>query len=236
MKLAKAILFDLDDTILCYKDTCDIAWRKVCVDFAAAYPSYFESQTLNDAIQKSAAIFWSDNERNRWGRLNMFEARRQVVAAALSDLKIKNERLSEDIADTYSKLQYDYIKPFPGAIETLEALSKMKVRMILVTNGSTLLQWAKIERFKLHRYFEDCLVEGDLGYGKPDIRIFNLAMKHLNLPAAKVWAVGNDLQKDIQIPKMLGMYTVWNDIDGSGLKEDSLIQPDRIVSNISEIL
>lgn len=236
MKLAKAILFDLDDTILSHQEECDIAWKKVCVEFAAKYEHLFDSETLLRVIREASNKYWSDRKRHQWGRLNMFESRRIVVASAFEKLDIKNKLLSDDIADTYSQLQYQYIKPFPGAVETLEALVKMNVRLILITNGSTLVQWAKIKRFKLQRYFEECFVEGDLDFGKPDIRIFNLALKRLGLSAEKVWSIGDNLEWDIQIPQMLGMYAVWNDYKKTGLNENSLIVPDRIINGIHELL
>lgn len=236
MKLAKAIIFDLDDTLLMHKDASDIAWKKVCVDFASRYERFFSADGLLEAIMKSARQFWSAPGRHQWGRLNMFEARRLVVASAFEALGIKNPNLSDDIADTFSQLQYDYIKPFPGAVETLETLVKMRVRMVLATNGSTLLQWAKIKRFKLQKYFEDCLVEGDLGFGKPDIRVFRLALKRLKLPVEKVWSVGDNLEWEIQIPQMLGIYSVWNDYRKAGLPENSLIKPDRIIYGIQDLL
>ena len=236
VKLAKAIIFDLDDTLLSYREACDVAWKKVGVEFAAKYDHLFDSETLLRAVSEASSRYWSDKKRDQWGRLNMFEARRIVVASAFEKLDIKNKLLSDDIADTYSQLQYEYIKPFPGAIETLEALVKMNVRLILITNGSTLLQWAKIKRFKLQRYFEECLVEGDLDFGKPDIRIFNMAIKRLGLPVEKVWSIGDNLEWDIQIPQMLGMYAVWNDYKSAGLPENSLIVPDRIINGIHELL
>lgn len=236
MKLAKAILFDLDDTILAYSDATDIALKKVCVEFAAKYEHLFDAEELLKTYRKVAAEYWSDTERHRLGRLNMIEARRTVMSSAFDDLGIKNINLSQEMADTFTQWQYDFIEPFPGAIETLEALAKMNVRMILVTNGSTLFQWAKIKRFKLERFFEECLVEGDLGFGKPDIRVFQLAIKKLHIGVEKIWIVGDNLKWDIQIPNMLGIYTVWNDYRQQGLPANSPIQPKRIIHHIRELL
>jgi HAD superfamily hydrolase (TIGR01509 family) len=48
-----------------------------------------------------------------------------------------------------------------------------------------------------------------VGYGKPDLRIFQLALDKLSLPAAEVAFVGDNIQRDILPAKAKGMKTVW---------------------------
>ena len=53
------------------------------------------------------------------------------------------------------------------------------MRLALVTNGAASLQRQKIARFELEPLFDLILVEGELGFGKPDERIYRLALNEL---------------------------------------------------------
>jgi putative hydrolase of the HAD superfamily len=122
----------------------------------------------------------------------------------------------------------------PDVISTLERLKKRGIHLALVTNGESLLQRRKIERFRLEPFFDHILVEGEFGAGKPDIRVFNHVLKTLNFRAADAWMVGDDLKRDIAPCISLGIYTIWVDGKGTGLASGSP-NPDRIIKTVSEL-
>lgn len=166
----------------------------------------------------------------------MIKARREIVKAALRELQYFDEVKAYEMADNYSRLQEELICLFPNSIETLEKLKALGVRMALITNGSSEKQRGKINRFCLSEFFEFCLVEEEVGFGKPDTRVFEIALQKFSLKAEEVWMVGDNLVWDIEAPKKVGIFSVWNDYKGSGLQADSPIVPDRIISDISELL
>ena len=53
------------------------------------------------------------------------------------------------------------------------------------------------------------VVSGDLGYRKPDPRIFALALRRLHLPASEVVFVGNDMFRDVYGARQAGLRTVF---------------------------
>lgn len=108
--------------------------------------------------------------------------------------------------------------------------------MVLITNGSAEKQRGKINRFCLSGFFEFCLIEGEVGVGKPDTRVFEIALQNLGLGPEDVWMVGDNLVWDVEAPQKLGIYSVWNDFRKTGLPENSTIIPDRIINEISELL
>jgi len=128
------------------------------------------------------------------------------------------------------------IHPFSEAIETLQELVRRGVKLALITNGNAKKQRYKIDKFKLAEYFEVCLVEEEVGFGKPDRRVFELAMEKLGVTPSETWMVGDNLEWDIEIPKQLGIYTIWNDYLKRGLPTGSKIMPDQIIYQISELL
>src|SRR2546423_13580602 len=90
--LPKAILFDMDDTILAYSHKTDHSWQVVCNRFASRIEN-IKPEELLSAIKASAASYWSDPERHRQGRLNLDMARQVIVAGALSQLDREDSAL-----------------------------------------------------------------------------------------------------------------------------------------------
>lgn len=154
---------------------------------------------------------------------------------ALGELQYFNEEASCSLADSYTRRQYDLIHLLPDSTRTLERLKDMKMRMVLITNGNAKGQRNKIKRFFLEGYFEFCLIEEELGFGKPDMRVFELALEKLELNTGEVCMVGDNLVWNIQAPQRLGIYSIWNDYRRGGLPEGSDIIPDRIINSIGEL-
>lgn len=235
MPLPEAILFDLDDTIVSYHMVGDLAWNKVCSDFTEKR-KILDVKTLRNAIDEAGKWFWSDPERHRTGRLDLNNARRDVVRLALQKLGCFEEDCAVEIADNYSNLHQEMIHMFPGSEETLKELVKRGVKLALLTNGNAEKQRYKINKFNLERFFDACLVEGELGFGKPDDRVFKLALDKLKVTPEQAWMVGDNLEWDIAASQKLGIYSIWNDYNKKGLPENSKIIPDRIINSIHELL
>jgi beta-phosphoglucomutase-like phosphatase (HAD superfamily) len=77
----------------------------------------------------------------------------------------------------------------------------------------------KLTRFGLSELLECCLIEGELGFGKPDRRIYELALSTLNVPASDAWMVGDNFETDLAEAKRMGMFAVWIDAQGTGSAE-----------------
>lgn len=234
--LPKAILFDLDDTIISFDGMADYAWGKTCKSFIESEKVPFNVTELLESINKTRKWYWSDPERHKSGRMNMIKARREIVKAALAELHFFDEDKACKIADNYSKLHEESICLFPKSIETLQKLSDLGIRMAIVTNGTSEKQREKINKFCLSDFFECCFIEEEIGFGKPDTRIYRAALQKLNLNADEVWMVGDNLIWDIEAPKKIGIFAVWNDFRKKGMPKDSNIIPDRIINDISELI
>jgi putative hydrolase of the HAD superfamily len=234
--LPKAILFDLDDTIISFEGASEPAWEKCCDIFINNVKTTFNSRTLFENINKVRRWYWSDPERHKIGRMNMIKARRDIVKKALEDLGYIDETNSYIMADNYSKLQEDLICLFPDSISCLENLKTLGIRLVLITNGTSEKQRGKINRFCLSDYFEFFLIEEEICCGKPDPYVYEIALDLLKLNANEVWMVGDNLVWDIEASQKVGIFAIWNDYNGKGLSKYSKIIPDRIISSISELL
>src|SRR4051794_10515902 len=90
--LPRAILFDMDDTVLAYSHKTDHSWQVVCNSFASRIEN-IKPEVLLSAIKASAASYWSDPERHRKGRLHLNMARQEIVAVALRQLEREDSAL-----------------------------------------------------------------------------------------------------------------------------------------------
>ena len=92
-----------------------------------------------------------------------------------------------------------------------------------------------MNRFNLNKFFELILIETEVGFRKPDIRIYELVLEKLSLISDDVWMVGDNLIWDIEAPQKIGIYSIWNDFKREGLPVASSIIPNKIIDSISDL-
>jgi putative hydrolase of the HAD superfamily len=231
--LPRAVLFDLDDTIISNSRVTPAIWVEVCDKLA---PQELASDLVT-AVQESSQWFWSESTRHRRGRLNPQTASLEIVQTAFDRLGADAPpSLVGEIAETYRARREEAASLFPGAVETLGRLRNAGVRLALITNGSAKGQRRKVERFELAGYFDCIVIEGEFGVGKPDERVYLHALAQLSARPSEAWMVGDNLEWEIAVPQRLGLRGVWVDWAGNGLPESTDVRPDRIVRAISELV
>ena len=235
MKLPKALLLDLDDTILDYYSDPDLAWLQLCREFAGSLGDV-PAKELQAAVLQARDWYWSDMERARLGRLHMLQARRDILLRALAAFNVPDSPLITRMGERYNKIRDEAMRPFPGAIATLRRLQETDLRLGLLTNGSAEMQRAKIERFSVAEFFDHIQIEGEFGIGKPDERAFRHALNSLGAEPSEAWMVGDNLEFDIRGAQQVGIYTVWVDTQGRGLPDGIAVRPDKVIGSLSDLI
>src|SRR5579863_5034511 len=156
LHLPKAILFDMDDTILTYSLNTEHSWQVVCNSFVSRLNN-IQPEIVISAIRATATVYWSDPEQHRTGRLNLDLTRQEIIATALRQLDLHDPSLARDIALAYANHRDEAIVPFPGAIDTLQTLREQGVRLALLTNGNAQIQRRRVEKHRLVSLF-DCIL------------------------------------------------------------------------------
>ena len=232
--LPAGILLDLDDTILDDSGGIERCWRDACVGCAHDLGG-IDPDALHRAIEQARTWFWADPERHRRGRLDLDVAAREVVGLALRDWGNADSHLAATIAQKYRLLREAGFEPFPDALDTVRWLRACGCRLALVTNGNAVVQRGKVARFALTELFDAILIEGELGFGKPDPRVYTEALQQLGVAAADSWMVGDNLEWDVAQPQRMGMLGIWVDVRGAGLPEATTVRPDRVIRALSEL-
>ncbi|HEV3216345.1 MAG TPA: HAD family hydrolase [Vicinamibacterales bacterium] len=233
--IPRGLLLDLDDTILDDSSTIAECWRQAC-EAHRDQCAGLDSGVLYHVIRETGEWFWADAERHRRGRLDLDAARREVVGLALARLGVDKPELAAKIAGVYGREREAGMQPLPDAIDTVRRLREAGCRLALLTNGAGAAQRRKIVRFGLSDLFDAILVEGEVGYGKPDERIYRLALEALAVDPQDAWMAGDNLEWDVAAPQKIGLFAVWIDGTGKGLPPSSGVRPDRIVRTLSELM
>ncbi len=234
MTLPRAVLLDLDDTILDDSGHAARCWREACVEHVAELDG-IDPMALHDVIERVRAWFWSDAERHRVGRLDLLGAHREVIGRALREVGSSRAEAIELIATSYQARRDSAIAPFPDALETVRWLREAGCKLALLTNGAAAAQRRKVDRFGLAELFDEILIEGELGFGKPDPRVYRRALADLGVEACEAWMVGDNHEWDVAAPQREGVFGIWVDRQGRGLPPGKGPRPDRIVRCLSEL-
>ena len=237
-QLPRAMLIDMDDTILSAYGRPEIAWHNVAAEFSDEFAP-LSPQQVASAVLESGRTFWATAEA-AW-RLKLAEARHVVVKDGFAALAAAGHcalpvELAVRLADRLTAYRDEEMFMFPGAHDAIDALKAHGVKLALVTNGAAEIQRAKVERFELTHRFDHIQIEGEHGFGKPDERAYRHAMQVLGVTASETWMIGDNLEWEVEVPQRLGIYAIWIDVHGEGLPADTTVRPDRIIRSLTELL
>ncbi|AZN38350.1 HAD family hydrolase [Paenibacillus albus] len=234
----KAILFDLDDTLIAFEHGLDLdrCWQTACMNHLQLDPH--ELAELVAGIKSEARWYWSDPDRHRIGRLDLDKARAAIIGAAFHKINPPGAAMltAERIAIDYGSERNLAITLHPDAIEMLIHLRSLGIKLALLTNGSASGQRDKINRFQLAPYFDCILIEEEFGYGKPDHRIYQHALEQLNVRADETWMIGDNYEWEIIAPQQLGIRGIWVNPSGAA-RHDQHDKPGpfRTIRAVSEL-
>ena len=232
MTAPKAILFDLDDTLLDMYSAMHSSWQEICTEVAPRLGG--DAASLREAIRRESAIFWADEEAVAEYRVRPLDSRTHVVRLALLSEGL-DESPTEEIARDSLRGYLERVAPFDDSIETLEALRSQGYRLGMVTNGSSETQREKIARWNLAPYFDEIVIESEFGRGKPDPAVFAQALAGTGAAPHEAWMVGDNLYADIGGARAAGIHSVWIHRERLQFPDDPPAQPDRRIGHFAEL-
>ncbi len=103
----------------------------------------------------------------------------------------------------------------PGVRDAMAALSK-KRQLGVVSNSWSDSVLRVLGKSRLLRYFKTIVLSKDVGYRKPNPRIFIRAIEDLDLRPNQVCFVGDNYHDDVIGPASVGITPIW--LDGTELR------------------
>lgn len=122
--------------------------------------------------------------------------------------KNKLAQLPHFLAELYRGISLNRLELYPDVREVLDEL-RPRYRLAALSDAQSAWAVPEMRQVGIEDYFYPIVVSGDLGYRKPDPRIFDLTLKRMHLPASEVVFVGNDMYRDIYGARQAGMRTVF---------------------------
>ena len=122
---------------------------------------------------------------------------------------------------------------YPEAEAFLAEARRRGLALALLTNGVPDLQREKLVGAGLAHHFSLVLISGEVGIGKPDPRLFRMALCAFGVAPEEAAMVGDNPQKDVRGARLAGVRAVWVD---RGLRpEDPEASPDLRVGDLREV-
>ncbi len=238
MALPRAILFDLDDTLIRAYAQPEEAWRRLLGTFAEPLDAHDAPaiERVRVAVMDEARTLWTDQVAAAKWRLDISGARRLTTRRALSRLGYDDGALADRIADAFTEMRRLEYRLYPDAHATVDGLRQAGVRLALVTNGASEIQRAKIARFELEHRFDHIQIEGEFGQGKPELAVYRHALEKLGCEACDAWMVGDNYEWEVVAPQKLGMCGIWYDPFDLGVPATAAAKPTRVIKRLGELV
>ena len=128
-------------------------------------------------------------------------------------LKVKGERqevaaLAEQLSEDFLNMTTARFSLLPGAEELVRYLAA-KYPLTVVTNGFVEVQYEKFDKSGLRNCFSHIVLSEEVGYQKPNPRIFEEALRMNGLQAEDVVMIGDSWNSDIQGAINAGIDQIW---------------------------
>ena len=191
--MIKAILFDLDGTILDRQSSLikfiDYQYEKFIDHLNHIDKNDFKSKFIE--LDQNGYV-WKDK-----------------VYAQLIDIFNISGISADDLLDDYINNFCKQCLPYPNLKETLDILRSNGYKLGIITNGKYPFQYYNIKSLQIERYMNVILVSEKEAIKKPNPLIFERAAKKLDLELYECLFVGDSLKNDYEASKKAGMHSIY---------------------------
>lgn len=122
----------------------------------------------------------------------------------------------------------------PGALELLRYLHD-KYPVCILSNGFGDVQYDKIRLTGLDTYVDEVILSEEVGYNKPNPRIFEVALERMGFAVDEAVMIGDSWSSDIRGAAAVGMDSVWYNRYVLVMPEEEGVRPLHIVEHLDEI-
>lgn len=223
--MVKALLFDLDDTLLDHQAAVSEAlleWHR-----------WLLSQDLVDWEDlPEFECQWHQITERAYQRFAMQQIT-FVQQRRLRVMQIVNRPLSDNEADElYQPYLHTYRanwRLFPDVKPML--LQTTNYQKVVITNGADEVQKRKLQQLGIADYFDHIITSESEGVAKPNPKIYQQVINRLGLEQAHCLMVGDDLERDYHAARAAGLHSLW--LNRKGKKDGEGVDQ---ISGLNELL
>jgi putative hydrolase of the HAD superfamily len=192
--LPRAVLFDLDDTLV---DRGESLAR-----FSTLFGQLFARHLVTAEPGEICAVIRTVDGGG-------YQSRERVAQDLARLLPWRTTMTSRELLDCWNEHFPVCSAPTTGLYETLGQLRAQGVKLGIVTNGRMEIQMRKIDCLSLGDLVDCIVISEAVGMKKPDARIFDLARANLHVLSEQAWFVGDHPINDVLGASAAGMTSVW---------------------------
>lgn len=218
--MIKAAIFDLDETLL----NRDKAIEQMFLIILDKCYEDVKHSVKNEMLKK-----FKEYDKESYGHND----KSKFFESFFDEFPPKYKLLRNEIQDFWNNNFPHCFTINPSTINIVNTL-KMQVKVAIITNGSTQRQKAKIINTMLNCCFEVIIISEEVGFSKPDKRIFELALNKLNVKPEEALFVGDDIEKDIGGCQNANIKGIW--FNPHKNKNDTDIKPYAEVNSFDGLL
>ncbi len=198
-KIYKALIFDVDDTLLEFSPGEENSLNKLHTHFFSALPLNLYKKTFHE-INKHLWDLVSEE------KIKPAEVKVERFHRLTSALNIPLP--SEVLSHLYEGYLGEEVHWIEGVKETLIHLKK-KHKIGVITNGLTIVQEGKRKLSGMHALCESFIISETVGIAKPNKAIFELSLTELGIEPHEALMIGDSLTSDYQGALNAGMDFCW---------------------------
>ncbi|AJC96854.1 HAD-IIIA family hydrolase [Staphylococcus hyicus] len=221
LKQVKAIIFDLEGTLLDRKKSRD----KFIEEQYERFHDYLVRVQASDYRNKFIEL--DDDEDHD---------KPDVYKEIIKQFNV--DRLSwKDLFHDFEMHFYRYVFPFYDTTYTLKKLKKAGYKIGVIANGKSSIKHYRVYALGIEDYVNHLSTSEAVGFRKPHPRIYEDMIEKLNVDPSEVIYVGDDALNDVAPARAMGMISVWyGHNQGESDLEPLASEMDYEISTLEEIL
>lgn len=200
----KTLLFDLDETLLDFRISEDVALQKLFNDqqFTLTIDKKTNYQKINDSL-------WKAYENGEIGREEVVNTR---FALLFKQYEIQVDGIA--LEQSYRQYLSEGYHLIEGAMELIQRLNT-EFDLYVVTNGASITQQKRLTGSGLAPYFKKVFVSEDTGYQKPMKGFFDYTFSQIeNIDLTQTLIIGDSFSADVTGGWNAGIDTCWVNREG----------------------
>lgn len=231
----RGVIFDLGSTLIhrtgldLEREKCAALAATVAAELGGGDPAVFAARLLEIRLES-------------WRRAEAEEVEylaTRSIAEALAAVGITpDDAILSRAEAVFFEPEVRMSRLYPGAVELLEMLARMGLRVGLISNATShrlILEIAR--RHDIARFFDPLVTSAEFGRPKPHPAIFSRVLDAWRLPAAEVVMIGDTLGADILGASRVGMRSILVDIEPNpdNARFAASVRPHARVTDLREI-
>ena len=193
--MIQAIIFDLDNTLLDFIKMKQFAVKAAITAMNEAGLNVDEEKAYQEILDLYVQKGW-ENQQVFDDYLN------QTIGV------VSNKILAAGIV-AYRRAREATLLVYPNVNKTLIELTKMGIKLAVVSDAPSREAWMRLYYLNLHHVFDPVLTYDDTGVRKPSPKPFQMALDYLKLKPEEALMIGDWPERDVVGAKQIGIKTIF---------------------------